>query len=37
MCLAERAGHVVSVEELLDAVWNDVIVTQDSVYRVVLS
>ncbi len=35
MCLAERAGQVVSVEELLDAVWHDVIVTHDSVYRVV--
>ncbi|MFI4869715.1 MAG: transcriptional regulator [Steroidobacterales bacterium] len=31
VCLAERASDVVSVEQLLDAVWKDVVVTQDSV------
>src|SRR5258708_7548500 len=35
ICLAERAGQVVSVEELLDAVWKDVVVTPDSVYQAV--
>lgn len=35
VCLAEHAGKVVSVEELLDRVWKDVIVTQDSVYAAV--
>ena len=35
MCLAERAGEVVSVEELLDRVWKDVVVSQDSVYAAV--
>ena len=35
MCLAERAGEVVSVEELLDQVWKDVVVSQDSVYAAV--
>jgi TolB-like protein/tetratricopeptide (TPR) repeat protein len=35
MCLAERAGEVVSVEELLDLVWKDVIVSPDSVYAAV--
>ena len=35
MCLAERAGQVVSVEELLDLVWKDVVVSQDSVYAAV--
>src|ERR1700756_3148579 len=34
-CLAERAGQVVSVEQLLDAVWKEVIVTPDSVYQAV--
>ena len=33
VCLAERAGDVVSVEELLDAVWKDVVVTPESVYQ----
>ena len=33
VCLAERAGHVVSVDQLLDAVWGDVVVTPDSVYQ----
>jgi transcriptional activator of cad operon len=35
--LADRAGEVVSVEELLDRVWVGVIVTQDSVYQAVAS
>src|ERR1700734_4201819 len=35
ICLAERAGEVVSVEELLDLVWKDVVVSPDSVYAAV--
>src|ERR1700758_2208378 len=35
VCLAEHAGQVVSVEQLLDAVWKDVVVTPDSVYQAV--
>ncbi len=35
VCLAEHAGEVVSVEQLLDAVWKDVVVTPDSVYQAV--
>lgn len=35
VCLAERAGQVVSVEQLLNEVWKDVIVTSDSVYHAV--
>jgi TolB-like protein/DNA-binding winged helix-turn-helix (wHTH) protein len=35
ICLAERAGQVVSVEELLAEVWKDVIVGPDSVYQAV--
>jgi TolB-like protein/DNA-binding winged helix-turn-helix (wHTH) protein/tetratricopeptide (TPR) repeat protein len=35
LCLAERAGQVVSIEELLDEVWADVVVTSDSVYQAV--
>ena len=34
-CLAEHAGAVVSVGELLDRVWKDVVVSQDSVYAAV--
>lgn len=37
VCLAERAGEVVSIEELLDQVWPGVTVTQDSVYQSVAS
>jgi transcriptional activator of cad operon len=37
LCLAEHAGEVVSIEELLDQVWPGVIVTQDSVYQSVAS
>ena len=35
VCLAEHAGHVVSVDQLLNEVWKDVIVTSDSVYHAV--
>lgn len=35
VCLAEHAGEVVSVDQLLDAVWRDVVVTPDSVYQAV--
>jgi TolB-like protein/DNA-binding winged helix-turn-helix (wHTH) protein len=35
LCLAAHAGHVVSVERLLDEVWKDVVVTPDSVYHAV--
>src|SRR5499425_2719893 len=35
MCLAQRAGEVVSVNELLDTVWKDLVVTQYSVYQAV--
>src|SRR5271170_4931800 len=35
VCLAERAGQVVSVRQLLDEVWKDVIVTPNSVYHAV--
>jgi TolB-like protein/DNA-binding winged helix-turn-helix (wHTH) protein/predicted TPR repeat methyltransferase len=35
VCLAEHAGQVVSVDDLLDAVWKDVVVTPDSVYQAV--
>ena len=34
-CLIARAGHVVSVEELLEQAWPDVIVGPDSVYQAV--
>jgi transcriptional activator of cad operon len=35
--LAEHAGEVVSIDELLDQVWAGVIVTPDSVYQAVAS
>lgn len=35
VCLAEHAGQVVSVEQLLDRIWADVVVTPDSVYQAV--
>jgi TolB-like protein/DNA-binding winged helix-turn-helix (wHTH) protein len=35
LCLAEHAGQVVSVEQLLDRVWAGVVVTPDSVYHAV--
>src|ERR1700722_8658302 len=34
-CLAAHAGQVVTVDELFDAVWKDVVVTPDSVYQAV--
>jgi transcriptional activator of cad operon len=37
VCLAERAGEVVSIDELLDQVWSEVAVSQDSVYQAVTS
>jgi len=35
ICLAEHAGEVVSINQLLDKVWEDLVVTQFSVYRAV--
>src|SRR6516225_4469469 len=35
LCLAAHAGEVVSVEQLLDEVWKDVVVTPDSVYHAI--
>ena len=35
VCLAEHAGDVISVNELLDAVWKDLVVTQYSVYQAI--
>ena len=37
LCLAERAGEVVSIDDLLDRVWSDVVVAPDSVYQAVAS
>jgi transcriptional activator of cad operon len=37
LCLAENAGNVVSIDRLLDHVWNGVTVTPDSVYQAVTS
>lgn len=37
LCLAERAGEVVSIDELLNEVWPGVHVSSDSVYQVVAS
>lgn len=37
LCLAEHAGEVVSIDELLNHVWADVTVSQDSVYQAVTS
>ena len=34
-CLIARAGHVVSVQELLEQAWPDVVVGPDSVYQAV--
>lgn len=34
-CLAERAGEVISVNELLDRVWSGVVVSQSSVYQAI--
>jgi transcriptional activator of cad operon len=35
LCLADRAGEIVSIDELLDRVWTGVIVTPDSVYQAI--
>ena len=35
VCLAEHAGEIVSVNHLLDKVWNDLVVTQCSVYQAI--
>jgi len=35
ICLAEHAGQVMSVEQLLDEVWKDVVVNPDSVYQTI--
>ncbi len=37
VCLAERAGEIVSIDELLDRVWSGVTVAPDSVYQAVAS
>lgn len=37
LCLAQHAGEVVSIDELLNQVWAGVIVTPDSVYQAVAS
>lgn len=37
LCLAESAGEVVSIDDLLSQVWQGVIVTPDSVYQAVTS
>src|SRR5215469_539481 len=35
VCLAENAGEVISVDQLLNTVWKDLVVTQSSVYQAV--
>src|SRR5258708_25545613 len=37
LCLAEHAGDVVSIDDLLNQVWAGVAVTPDSVYQAVAS
>jgi TolB-like protein len=37
LCLADHAGEVVSIDDLLDHVWTGVSVTPDSVYQAVAS
>jgi transcriptional activator of cad operon len=37
LCLAEHAGEVVSIDELLNQVWSEVTVSPDSVYQAVAS
>lgn len=37
VCLAEHAGEVVSIDDLLDQVWSGVTVSSDSVYQAVAS
>jgi TolB-like protein/DNA-binding winged helix-turn-helix (wHTH) protein len=37
LCLAQRPGEVVSIDDLLKEVWSGVVVTPDSVYQAVAS
>lgn len=37
LCLTERAGEIVSADELLSQVWPGVVVTPDSVYQAIAS
>jgi TolB-like protein/DNA-binding winged helix-turn-helix (wHTH) protein len=37
LCLAEHPGEIVSIDDLLNRVWSDVTVSQDSVYQAVTS
>lgn len=37
LCLAEHAGDVLSIEELLKQVWPDVVVSPDSIYQAITS
>jgi TolB-like protein/DNA-binding winged helix-turn-helix (wHTH) protein len=37
LCLADHAGQVVSIDDLLNHVWSGVIVTPDSVYQAITS
>jgi transcriptional activator of cad operon len=37
LCLAQRAGEVVSIDDLLEEAWAGVVVTPDSVYQAVAS
>ena len=37
LCLAQRAGDVVSIDDLLEEAWAGVVVTPDSVYQAVAS
>jgi TolB-like protein/DNA-binding winged helix-turn-helix (wHTH) protein/Tfp pilus assembly protein PilF len=37
LCLADKPGQILSVEQLLDRVWAGVVVTQDSVYQAIAS
>jgi len=37
LCLAERDGEVVSIDQLLDEVWKGVVVSPDSVYQAIAS
>lgn len=37
VCLADHAGQVVSIDELLEQVWTGVVVSPDSVYQAVTS
>ena len=37
LCLAEHAGQVLSMDELLQQVWPDVVVSPDSIYQAITS